>query len=310
MDEAGYGPNLGPLLITLTRWRTPEAPHRCQFYRLLKSVLDPLGHHDWKKLHVADSKLVFTGKEGFRSLETTALALLGCVGCDTRSFRSIWRHVAPAGSFVEEELPPWYHADICLPVAADADQVRRHTERLCGRLERCGLELVQIQSDLVIEERFNHLMGADGSNKASALSRLAFCLLRGAWSPESDCETLFIGDKHGGRNRYDDLLAEILDGAMIFRMEEGRALSRYRVGRTELRFQVGGEVHLPVACASIISKYLRELAMDLINQFWEQHCPGVKPTRGYPGDARRFREDVEAARVRLEIAEHVFWRAR
>jgi ribonuclease HII len=97
---------------------------------------------------------------------------------------------------------------------------------------------------------------------------------------------------------------------MIFRVEERHQLSRYRVNSTELRFQVEGESHFPVAVASIISKYMRELAMELFNQFWSRHCPEVKPTRGYPSDAKRFREAIEQSRARLGIPEHSLWRNR
>ena len=310
MDEAGYGPNLGPLLITLTRWKTPAAPQRCRFYHLLRDVLCVDGHCDWTRLHIADSKLVFTGKDGFRSLESSALALLAVIGCDTTSFRSVWKHLVATADDSADPLPPWYDGDIPLPVAADSGHVQSLADSLRRRFEKTGVELVGIHSDLVIEGRFNRLTGARDSNKALALSRLSFLLLRSAWSPEASAATLIVGDKHGGRNRYDELLAEILEDHMIFRVQESRSLSRYRVGSTELRFQVAGEEHLPVACASIVSKYLRELSMDLINEFWSRHCPGIKPTRGYPGDASRFRREIESARAQLEIAEEVLWRSR
>jgi hypothetical protein len=314
MDEAGYGPNIGPLLITLTHWRTPGTPNRCQFYRMLKDVIAADGHADWQKLHLADSKIVFSGKNAFASLETSALALFLCLGWEIRSFQQLWKQFlgSPAEHAVDASpsLPPWYLDDLTLPVAADLDRVQQLAERLRHRMQRCGLELLNVRGDLVIEERFNRLVGCDDSNKALVLSRLAFRLLRKNWSPDHQDNILFVGDKHGGRNRYDDLLAEVLDDQMIFCIEEGQQRSRYRVGRTELRFEVGGERHLPVACASIVSKYLRELAMDLINRFWATHCPHVKPTRGYPGDARRFRDAIDSVRLQLAIDDHVFWRSR
>jgi len=121
---------------------------------------------------------------------------------------------------------------------------------------------------------------------------------------------LIVADKHGGRNCYDRHLQEIADGAMIFRLREGRDESRYRIGSSELRFQAGGESHLPVALASIVSKYVRELSMELFNRFWAEHVPGVKPTKGYPVDARRFRVDIAEAQRRLNIPDTVLWRER
>ncbi|WP_437206228.1 hypothetical protein [Planctomicrobium sp. SH664] len=310
MDEAGYGPNLGPLLLTVTKWKTPAEPGACPFYRLLKGAVEAVATKKGK-LHLADSKIVFTGKDGFRSLERSALALLRCLGWQPASLHELWTQLvgsesSPSGAAI---LPPWYEKDQQLPVAATPEEVEAASEQLLRCMEKCGVELLEVHSDVVVEPRFNRLTEEHGS-KGLMLSRLAFQLLRRTWSPDDSTPTVFVGDKHGGRNRYDELLSEVLDGQMIFRVEEKREISRYRVGSTELRFQMQGEQHLPVACASIVSKYVRELAMDLFNDFWLGKCPDVKPTRGYPNDARRFRELVEPTRIALNVAEHDFWRAR
>jgi len=313
MDEAGYGPNLGPLLITGTVWETPGAPTECDFYRLLGPVVSAAGHGRGRQLHIADSKLVNVGKEGFASLERSALALLACLGDPCRTFQELWQHVAFDGNADHLQafhvgLPEWYRRNCTLPVKADPVQVAAFSRQLQARMQETGVRLLAVESDLVPESRFNALLAEPSGNKGRALSRLAFRLLRRMWNPADRFPTVIVGDKHGGRNRYDQLLAEVLDGEMIFRLEEQQAISRYQVGQTEIRFQVQGESHLPVACASIISKYLRELCMDLFNMFWADHCPGVRPTRGYPLDARRFRGDVEAMREQLGISELDFWR--
>ena len=38
-DEAGYGPNLGPLLVTATLWSVPDDPVVCDLYRMLSPVV-------------------------------------------------------------------------------------------------------------------------------------------------------------------------------------------------------------------------------------------------------------------------------
>lgn len=315
MDEAGYGPNLGPLVLTATRWQTPIAPDACDFYGLLALAVDATSDHQGERLHLADSKLVHRGKSGFQSLERSALALLNCVGCDTRSYQSVVSHLSgrPMG---EENVTnatsrgvPWFVRDATLPRSAARESVDRLSALLEFQMRACGVRLLDVRSDVVIEDRFNQLLDDCGS-KGVLLSRLAFCLLREVWTPTAPGRTLFVGDKHGGRNRYHELLAEVLDGEMIFCLRESRDLSCYRVRETELRFQVQGERHLPVAAASIISKYLRELSMDLFNDFWREHCPDLQPTRGYPVDAIRFRREIEATRLELGLDERLFWRQR
>jgi ribonuclease HII len=66
--------------------------------------------------------------------------------------------------------------------------------------------------------------------------------------------------------------------------------------------------HMSVALASLIAKYLRERLMSQFNRFWTLRVPGLKPTAGYPVDARRFLDEIEPTRARLGIAIDDIWR--
>ena len=119
-----------------------------------------------------------------------------------------------------------------------------------------------------------------------------------------------ICDKHGGRNQYAALLSESFGDLFIPRLEESAACSRYKLRGGEVRFQVRAEQYLPTAAASILSKYLREIAMEQFNQFWVSRIPGLKPTKGYPEDARRFRKEIAQKQRELGIPDSVLWRER
>ena len=90
--------------------------------------------------------------------------------------------------------------------------------------------------------------------------------------------------------------------------------SVYRFGpperRVEIAFQAKGESHLPTALASMASKYLRELAMHAFNDFWRGHVADLRPTAGYPLDARRFKADIAAAQQALGIEDRILWRTK
>jgi hypothetical protein len=121
---------------------------------------------------------------------------------------------------------------------------------------------------------------------------------------------LVVCDKHGGRNRYDGLIASHFDDQFVFRLEEGREKSRYRMGTMEFCFRTKAEELLPVALASMVSKYFREVLMHQFNEFWCHRIPGLKPTQGYPVDAKRFREAIAASVRSLSIDDTVLWRNR
>ena len=50
------------------------------------------------------------------------------------------------------------------------------------------------------------------------------------------------------------------------------------------------------------SKYLRELLMEMLNTYFQRHCPGITPTAGYYKDGRRFLADLEKFNLAPNLA--------
>ena len=75
-----------------------------------------------------------------------------------------------------------------------------------------------------------------------------------------------------------------------------------------IRFQAKGESFLPTALASMVSKYLREIFMMMWNDFWQLKIPDIKPTKGYPVDAKRFKSEIAQVQAELGIDDHLIWR--
>lgn len=309
MDEAGYGPNLGPLVITASAWKMRRDPRRCDLFELLADVVARSAGEADGRLHVGDSKQVYSPAKGLASLERSVLTLLRVAGVPTDSFQVMWQGLAVELPCDGEQEPWFADGDVSLPVAVEKKEIDCLATRLKKCLEECGIGPPKLACELVLTQRFNRLTCSNG-NKAQLLSTLSLSLLRHCWDPDDAEPACVICDKHGGRNRYDQLLAGILDGQMIFRMTESREMSVYRVGRSEVRFQTCAEQHFPVAVASMVSKYLREVAMIAFNRFWVRHLPEVRPTKGYPTDAWRFRKEIAHKQAELGIADEVLWRER
>jgi hypothetical protein len=96
--------------------------------------------------------------------------------------------------------------------------------------------------------------------------------------------------------------------------QEGRQESIYQLGagerRREFTFRAQGESFLPTALASMVSKYLRELAMRAFNEYWIGRITDLKPTAGYPVDAQRFKHAIGPLQKKLRIADQDLWRSR
>jgi len=307
-DEAGYGPNLGPLVISVSVWETPEQVGVSQLF-------DRLGHAigqrpDGQRVAMADSKQLYAPGKGLRHLERGLWAALGLLGHRPRTWQEMWRAFTPEGAMPQV---PWLAGyDEPAPVDCRVDEIEPAVETLRAGLESAQVRLVALRSRAVFEEEFNDLIDRCGS-KGAALSHATLDLAAGAIGrlpPEGRIE--MVCDKHGGRNRYGELLSRHFPGHLIEVRGESRARSVYRFGpserRIEARFLAKAESCLPAALASMASKYLRELAMRALNAFWLARVPGLRPTAGYPQDAKRFRADLAETLAKLQIADRAFWR--
>ncbi len=319
-DEAGYGPNLGPLLITATVWRVEaeafdvDSP-LADLYRRLKRVVcrKPPADRRGPRLAIADSKQLYNPAQGIEHLERGVLATLSLLDCHPTDWQEIWHLVDRDAPSYLDELP--WHVDFASPIpwAADREDLVQIGARLRRGLAQAGVELVAIRSTAVFPARFNACTAAAG-NKAEALSQWTLELVADVLSHCPAEPVLIVCDKHGGRNRYGRLLQQQFPDPLVEVRCEGTPVSIYRWGpeseRVEIQFRAGGEDFLPAALASMVSKYLRELAMRAFNDFWCRRVPDLKPTAGYPGDARRFKQAIAVRQSELAIDDAILWRDR
>lgn len=314
-DEAGYGPNLGPLVISATRWRLPADEFEADLYQLLADTVtrDPPTAAAPERVAVADSKKLYTPRGGLANLEYGIGAALCAMGNCPQTVRDVWNRLSPAAQVPMSALP-WQHSvDDPFPRSADGYRLRRLGEILRQGLEAKQVCLDAIRSQTIFPEEFNETVERLG-NKAEALSRWTLQLVSDLLATTGRHPVLIHCDKHGGRNRYGSLLQPLFPDHLVQVRAEGRACSSYRCQdgerRIEARFVARGEEFLPAALASMASKYLRELAMSDFNAFWRQHLPHLQPTAGYPVDARRFMAEIEPLRQQLGIPKRVLWRDR
>lgn len=323
VDEAGYGPNLGPLVIGLSAWRVgPPRPRRSRpllelpgvasdssaevsstganiavaqgppkvelakinLYRLLRRYVTSVP--DGVRLAIADSKLLYKPGGGLDLLAEGVLA----VDPDAR------RH------FDEQRAGQ---------MDLDCDELAPATTLRCQLGERA--RPLPLAARMIFPAEFNRLVIEHGT-KGTLLSHATLGLVRDLVGNQQARHVRVTCDKHGGRNHYGELLATFFPAATIEPLIESRKVSRYRLfdeGRTiELAFRAKGEASLETALASMTAKYLRELAMQAFNRFWQRQIPDLKPTAGYPNDARRFFESIKPACRELGLAEEQVWRGR
>ncbi len=309
LDEAGYGPNLGPLVIAATAWDVPGDPRRANLWSAFSDCVSQDADATGAAIHVADSKVVHSSALGIAAIERSATAILQLSGRQHNSLFALWDDLTD-GLERERSGEPWFLSyDMRLPIAdvpAHIGDAIRRWEQRCVK-KRC--RLVGVACEILTARQFNRACQQLGS-KGQVLSLATLRLVRRLWNPAEGDPALVLCDKHGGRDYYAELLADVFPETMPLTLQESRAISRYRMGHSEVRFQVGSEQHLPVAAASIVAKYLREACMESFNAYWLERQPDLRPTRGYPIDARRFLESIALEAADLGIERETFWRAR
>jgi hypothetical protein len=319
-DEAGYGPNLGPLVISASVWEVAGAGPAPDLYQVLADAVarrrpgrNSSGKRKRTRATIADSKALYKSGDGLGALEAGVLAVLACADVRPDSWQPLWRALDPAGEAERSALPWHANYDPPLPCDAARDEIESLAAALRGCCLRAGARFVAAHSTAVFPQRFNALVAEHGS-KGAALSRLTLELIATAMAGLPDGGIDVACDKHGGRNCYGPLLQDCFPEHFVEVRRESRPRSTYRFGppgrRVEIHFRAGGEAYLPAALASMISKYLRELAMRPFNDFWRRHVPELRPTAGYPVDARRFHAAIAAAQRTLAIEDAMVWRCR
>ena len=311
-DEAGYGPNHGPLTVTATAWEIPEGVEPASLWEEFSKVVTNAPTRGDQRLFVADSKQVYSSGDGLEDLEVAVLAFLRTLDCPVSTIDELCQGISGANFTTLYQEEAWNSTPgKSLPCDASEDHILEWQQTLADVMLQKQIRLLGIRSRIMFPKEFNQRV-AESDSKGVVLSNATMELVRELVDQftDDDASVFVVCDKHGGRNRYDELIASHFDDQFVFRMEEGRERSRYRMGRVEFCFRTRAEELLPVALSSMVSKYLREVLMHQFNEFWAQHVPGLKPTQGYPVDAKRFRDDIaEAIRV-LEVDDSHLWRNR
>jgi ribonuclease HII len=299
IDEAGYGPLLGPLVVTGVAFEVPDdAADQCLWSRLSDSVTRRVSRRDLR-LPILDSKKLYQRQAGLANLERSALAMLESAMPRPATFRELLSRVAP---HTLDHLAgyAWYRdLDFDLPVAAGAGAVATQANAVRRNARGCGVRLAGVLCEPLLEGHYNRLVSST-RNKAVVLLGLTLRIVQRVMSKAAGRPVRFLIDRQGGRLHYTRHLLTAFERFELQIIEESAERSTYRLTRSPtthtVEFRTSGEDHhLPVALASIYSKYLRELFMRGLNRYWCDRVESLRPTAGYYTDARRFLEDIGPA---------------
>lgn len=308
IDEAGLGPSIGPLatgcaaLSVPNDWR-PDSP-----WEHLSAVCC----REWRKketrLGVADSKELYkTG--GLAAFENTLAAFSRLANNDTGALPL----ELPGLDSDKPAVHPCYSRPAQLsPLHCAEAKITASTEELRTALNSTGAAAIYLAAAALHEPILNRRF-AQGLNKNQALLMETGRHLVALAAAFPNAHLWVVVDKQGGRNDYLPFLTALFPGSWLETLTAGAERSAYRIRRSggdmEIHFNAKGDRDsFATALASLAAKYTRERAMADLNEWFCHRWPSLKPTAGYPTDAKRWLAEVrklsgEEARLDLLIRE-------
>ena len=300
VDENGLGPRLGPLVATSLVLESP---------RYARAALCERG----LALGLTDSKQTGGfGRMGFT--ESVALALIERAGAGLPTCgndlldrisphsRQRLRACCPDDSTAAQ----CWALDLRLPAfGGDPTYGEALLDALVGR---SSLRIVDVRSRVACAGVLNAKLAA-GTNKLAVDLELFEELIASVHDRHSSALLVICG-MIGGIRDYASRFSRF-ERCQVQPLADRRGQRRYRVGGLgELRFEVDADArHLPVALASIVGKYVREICMGRIGEFYRQGTPALTLASGYHDPVTtRFIDATEPSRRRLGIAPDCFRR--
>ncbi|MDX2146366.1 MAG: hypothetical protein SFZ23_02495 [Planctomycetota bacterium] len=203
IDEAGYGPRLGPLAVGMSAWRvrnwtpSPESPVKApNLWSLLRGAVCKAPSRSSDRIAIADSKALklpnqwesvpeLNASDGAAPTALRSSLAEGASVVEAKPARHpllhLERGVLAGVRAMHGELPgdddalltrlgacwpahDWYCCPPTpMPLACDAAQLRLAGNMLAAAMSRAGVELVGLSCVLVGEEQFNRIARAAGS---------------------------------------------------------------------------------------------------------------------------------------------------
>jgi ribonuclease HII len=323
IDEAGYGPILGPLTIGCVAIRTPGDP-LADLPDLWKRLPRHTGQKKTaaKKLHIADSKAVYSTAAGIKELERSLLCLLLAspdrfpLPADRPPHLDDLLAALAPDALTDLAACPWYQlaANEPFPLANDLLGLKLFANSLRQEMATAQTQLAACRAAVLVEEPFNKLTDATHNKSSTSFTLVArhMDMLIRQFAGEG---LLIYCDRQGGRSHYGSLLRLMFEDFALRIIQETPQECEYHLVRGDqvVRFVFAEKSEskaMPVALASIVAKYLRESLMHRYNRWWTQKVPGLTPTAGYWTDGTRFLQDIAAKRQELGIPDHRLIRSR
>lgn len=314
IDEAGYGPILGPLVVCSAAFSVPDELLGSDLWRKLSRAVSKKKTRLNGRLLITDSKKAYSRSAGIGHLRRTVLSHLSCLQSRPADAAGLlrtlcWQSCPRLSSY------PWYENLKDFPLGANTDDIQIAASVLEKSFAASGIKLLSLKADCLDVGYYNRMVSAV-KNKARVLFTAVSALIKDAFDNCPAGQTIqIIIDRQGGRINYLNSLSLMFGRMEIQVVRQDAAISSYQLtgrGRVvRIHFTTKADTRfLPVALASMTAKYIRQVLVTALNEYFIGHCKELKPTAGYWQDGLRFIKDVQTNLPALKYDEQKLIRTR
>lgn len=308
IDEAGYGPILGPLVVSAAGFEVPDELISTPLWDILRQSICKNRQGSSGRIVINDSKKLHTRRGDYALLQRGVLSCLKARANHTLP-STLENLLNTLNAKIENHINdyPWYNSNITdWPLKYDSDDIDTAAAALERNMTKNNLNILGLWCRPLPAGLFNQLVDAM-NNKASVLFHLAGQLIYHAWQNFSEKNLHIVIDKHSGRIKYRDKLQKIFPDLQMKIIKENESTSSYHLTAPnrsmKIHFLEKGDLRqMPIALASMTSKYIRELFMEMLNTYFQSHCPDLAPTAGYYKDGKRFLSDLQSHNLAPHLA--------
>ena len=297
IDEAGYGPLLGPLVVSACWFEVGDELLKENLWEVLSKSISDKQKKLLGRILITDSKKAKTRAAGLKHLERTTLAVLRGLGERPATVEALMERLCPECLLRVREYQ-WYQEIGSHRLGGDETDIAIAAGVFVDDMAEKGMKILDVRSICLDAGHYNKLI-EKVNNKANVLFSATSKHIKDAWDNCRAGQVLqVIVDRQGGRSHYGGVLLRIFEGAELVILKETDKNSSYelRDGGKVMRvhFAVKADSKYPaVSLASMVSKYVRELLVENINRYFIGFKSDLKPTAGYWQDGLRFVSDLE-----------------
>ena len=317
IDEAGYGPLLGPLVVSAAALKVPDEMVSVSLWRQLEDAVCMSKKGSKGRILINDSKKLHH-KTGDYSL--LARSVIACRAAAAESATDM-----PLPGTIEEFFKLlnfkdldcfddyfWYKNLCSEKISYDKTDVSIVASGLWRTMRKSKISIEYMSAIPMPVGQYNKAVELTG-NKSVVLFNQACKHIFHAWEKFSRDNLNVVIDKQGGRSNYRDKLQKIFPYAKINELKRTPHLSSYHIidGNRSMKTHFiakGDQKQLAIALASMVSKLVRELMVEQLNKYYALKVPGIKYTAGYYQDGMRFLDDLKAANAYSPKIDHLLVR--